>query len=188
VAIALISDIHGNAAALDAVLAELASFGIDDGLVLGDVAYGGDEPARVLDRLAELGWPVILGNTDQFVLDGRAPETAGRLADRHLEQIRAFHATYERDGVLAFHGSPRSYDDILFPDTDDLSPWQVGGYELLVGGHTHFQWTTRVGDAVYANPGSVGAAVYRWNDRRLLPHAEYAVLDGHSVEFRRCAY
>jgi predicted phosphodiesterase len=199
VPLALISDIHGNATALDAVVAELASFGIDDGLVLGDVAQGGDEPRAVLDRLAELGWPVILGNADSWLLDesvevtdpaaiAKRGWTLEQLDERHLDQIRAFHPTYERDGVLAFHGSPRNYDDILFPDTEDVSPWQVEGFDLLVGGHTHFQWTARVGDAVYANPGSVGVPVYRWNDRRPLPHAEYAILDGRSVEFRRCVY
>ena len=66
---ALISDIHGNARALDAVLAELERFGIDDGIVLGDVAQGGDEPAAVLDRLADLGWPVVLGNADHLLLE-----------------------------------------------------------------------------------------------------------------------
>ena len=197
--IALISDIHGNATALDAVLAELTSFGIDDGLVLGDAVQGGDEPRQVLDRLAELGWPVILGNADAWLLDASLEEATDeqlakrawqveQLDDGHLDQLRSFHATYERDGVLAFHGSPRSYDDILFPDTEDRSPWHVDGVDLLVGGHTHFQWTTRIGDAVYANPGSVGLPVYRWNDRRPLPHAEYAILDGRSVEFRRCVY
>lgn len=197
--IALISDIHGNAAALDAVLAELAAFGVDDGIVLGDVAQGGDAPAQVLDRLAELGWPVILGNADAWLLDAyvehaddpaqeRRAWTLEQLGERHLDQIRAFHPTYERDGLLAFHGSPRSYDDILFPDTEDLAPWDGTGADLLAGGHTHFQWTTRVGDTVYVNPGSVGVPVYRWNDRRPLPHAEYAILDGRSVEFRRCAY
>lgn len=196
---ALISDIHGNATALEAVLAELAAFGIDDGVVLGDVAQGGDDPAGVLDRLAELGWPVILGNADAWLLDesvevtdaaavAKRGWTLGQLEERHLAQIGAFHPTYERDGLLAFHGSPRDFDDILFPDTDDLSPWQVDGFDLLAGGHTHFQWTTRIGDAVYVNPGSVGVPVYRWNDRRPLPHAEYAIVDGRSVEFRRCVY
>ena len=61
-AFALISDIHGDAKAFDAVLADLARLGIDDAVVLGDVAQGGDDPAAVLDRLAELRWPVILGN------------------------------------------------------------------------------------------------------------------------------
>ncbi|MES1246839.1 MAG: metallophosphoesterase family protein [Actinomycetota bacterium] len=192
---ALISDIHGDAQALERVLDELASFGIDDGVVLGDVAQGGDEPAAVLDRLAGLGWPVILGNADAWLLDPyvehaddpqmeRRAWTLEQLDDRHLEQIRAFHPTYERDGLLAFHGSPRSFDDILFPDTADLGPWEGTGARLLAGGHTHFQWTRRVGDAVYVNPGSVGVPVYRWNDRRPLEHSEYGIVDGESIEFR----
>ena len=195
-AYALLSDIHGNAHALEAVLAELDAFGIDDGLVLGDVAQGGDEPAAVLDRLAGLGWPVILGNADAWLLDAgvedateeqvaRRDWTVSQLEPRHVEQIGAFHPTFARDGLLAFHGSPRTFDDILFPDTDDLAPWQVEGYRLLAGGHTHFQWTRRIGDAVYVNPGSVGLPVVRWNDRRPLEHAEYAIVDGDSVEFRR---
>jgi predicted phosphodiesterase len=187
--------------AFDAVLRELARFGVDDGVVLGDVAQGGDEPAAVLDRLAELGWPVILGNADHFLLEvptdtneeisaeqlERRLWSLSRLEERHLEQIRAFHPTYERDALLAFHGSPRNFEDILFPDTEDLSPWRVDGYALLAGGHTHFQWTTRIGDAIYVNPGSVGLPVYRWNDRRPLDHAEYAIVHGAGVEFRRCA-
>ena len=197
---ALISDIHGNARALEAVLAELAQLGIDDGIVLGDVAQGGDEPAAVLDRLAGLGWPVILGNADHLLLevpsetnDEISPEllarrewTLSQLDARHLDQIRAFHPTYERDNVLAFHGSPRHFEDVLLPDTEDASPWQDEGHALLVGGHTHFQWAKPLGEALYVNPGSVGLPVYRWNDRRPLDHAEYAIVHGDAVEFRRC--
>src|SRR4051795_10219164 len=164
---ALLSDIHGNMPAFDAVLRELARFGIDDAVVLGDVAQGGDEPAAVLDRLAQLGWPVILGNADHFLLEvpadtneeiskeqlARRSWSLSQLEDRHLEQIRAFHPTYARDRLLAFHGSPGNFEDILFPDTQDVSPWLVeDGPTLLAGGHTHFQWTTRIGHAVYVNP------------------------------------
>jgi len=197
---ALVSDIHGNARALEAVLAELERFGVDDGVVLGDVAQGGEEPAAVLDRLADLGWPVILGNADHFLLEvptdtneqiteeqlARRDLSLSQLDQRHLDQIRSFHPTYERYGLLAFHGSPRHFEDVLLPDTEDVSPWQVERGGLLAGGHTHFQWTTRIGDAVYVNPGSVGLSVYRWNDRRPLEHAEYAIVYGDAVEFRRC--
>ena len=197
---ALISDIHGNARALEAVLAELDHLGIDDGIVLGDVAQGGDEPTAVLDRLDRLGWPVILGNADHLLLEvpsetneeigpellARREWTLSQLDRRHLDQIRAFHPTYERDGVLAFHGSPRHFEDVLLPDTEDLTPWLVEGHALLVGGHTHFQWAKPLGEALYVNPGSVGLPVYRWNDRRPLDHAEYAVVHGDAVEFRRC--
>lgn len=198
---ALLADIHGNAQALEAVLAELDEFGVTDGIVLGDVAQGGDEPAAVLDRLAILGWPVILGNADHFLLEiptetneeiredqlARREWTLSQLEPRHLDQIRSFPRTYERDQLLAFHGSPRHFEDVLLPDTEDVSPWRVDGFRLLAGGHTHFQWTTRIDDAVYVNPGSVGIPVHRWNDRRPLKHAEYAIVDGISVEFRRAA-
>ena len=188
-AFALISDIHGDAKAFDAVLAELARLGIDDAIVLGDVAQGGDEPAAVLDRLAELGWPVILGNADHFLLeiprhtneditdaqlDRRAWSLAG-LEERHLQQIRAFHPTYTRDGLLAFHGSPRHFEDVLLPETTDVSPWEVDGYALLAGGHTHRQWTRAIGAATYVNPGAVMSAP-----------SEYAIVDGGAIEFRQC--
>jgi predicted phosphodiesterase len=188
-AFALISDIHGDATAFDAVLAELARDGIDDAVVLGDVAQGGDEPAAVLDRLAELGWPVILGNADHFLLEiptesneelseaqlARRGWSLAQLEERHLEQIRAFHPTYARDGLLAFHGSPRHFEDVLLPETKDVSPWQVDGYALLAGGHTHRQWTRQIGDALYVNPGAVMSSP-----------SEYAVVDEGSIEFRRC--
>jgi predicted phosphodiesterase len=190
VAFALISDIHGDAEAFDAVLAELARLGIDDAVVLGDVAQGGDEPAAVLDRLAELGWPVILGNADHFLLEipqetneeitgaqlaRRAWSLAG-LEPRHLDQIRAFHPTYARGDLLAFHGSPRSFEDVLLPETKDVSPWQVEGFALLAGGHTHRQWTQQIGDALYVNPGAVMSSP-----------SEYAVVaeDG-SIDFHTC--
>jgi predicted phosphodiesterase len=197
---ALLSDIHGNLRALETVLDELAQLGVDGGIVLGDVAQGGDEPAGVLDRLAELGWPVVLGNADAWLLDASLEEadeaalarrewSLAQLDERHLDQIRAFHPTHARDGLLAFHGSPRTFDDVLLPDTEDRSPWEVDGYALLAGGHTHFQWTTRIGEAVYVNPGSVGLPVYRWNDRRPVPGlTEYAIVHEQGVEFRHCGY
>jgi predicted phosphodiesterase len=170
---ALLSDIHGNMRAFEAVLAELARFEVVDAVVLGDVAQGGDEPAAVLDRLAELGWPVILGNADHFLLEipadpneelteeqlARRTWSLAQLDERHLEQIRGMHPTYARDGLLAFHGSPRNFEDILFPETDDLAPWLVDGYDLLAGGHTHVQWTTRIGTAVYVLARPLRASV-----------------------------
>jgi predicted phosphodiesterase len=187
---ALLSDIHGNLQGLQQVLDELGGLRIDDAVVLGDVAQGGDEPAGVLDRLAELGWPVILGNADHFLLEvptesneeiteeqlARREWSLAQLGPRHLEQIRAFHPTYERDGLLAFHGSPRHFEEVLLPDTADDAPWQVPGYELLAGGHTHTQWTRRIGEALYVNPGAI-----------MSTPPQFAIVDGRSVEFRRCA-
>src|SRR3954454_1198149 len=69
VPLALVSDIHGNDTALTAVVAALERDGIERVVCPGDAVRGGDEPREVLDRLAALGWPVILGNSDDFLLE-----------------------------------------------------------------------------------------------------------------------
>jgi predicted phosphodiesterase len=191
VPLGLVSDIHGNDRALAAVVEELGRLGVDDVVCLGDAVQGGDEPREVLDRLAALGWPVVLGNADDFLLelsdDSPEPITEAQLEKRrwtleqldpaHLEQIRSFAPTLEVDNLLAFHGSPRSYDDVLLPESEDDDAWRVDGFEILAGGHTHMQWTRIIGGALYVNPGAV-----------MSQPAEFAVLTGRSVEFHRCAY
>jgi predicted phosphodiesterase len=208
VALALVSDIHGNDTALAAVVAELERLEVGRVVCLGDVAQRGDQPAEVLDRLAALGWPVILGNADDFLLEVRddSPEeiteaqlerrawTLSQLESRHLEQIRSFVPTLdlELDGGLtlrAFHGSPQSYDDILLPETPDAHAeqrWGGSGVDLLAGGHTHLQWTRTIDGALYVNPGSVGFAYDRFDDDpQPVNVAEFAIVTGGSVEFRR---
>jgi predicted phosphodiesterase len=191
VPLALVSDIHGNDRAFTAVVAELDRLGVDDAVCLGDAVQGGDEPCQVLDRLAGLGWPVVLGNADDFLLDVRAespePITEAQLEKRawtleqldagHLAQIRSFQPTVELGPLLAFHGSPRSYDDVLLPETGDDSAWRVAGFDVLAGGHTHVQWTRIVGDALYVNPGAV-----------MSQPAEFAVLTERSVSFHHAAW
>ena len=78
--LALVSDIHGNDTALAAVVAELERLGIERVVCLGDAVQGGSQPREVLDRLAALGWPVILGNADDFLLE--IPATRPRRSPR----------------------------------------------------------------------------------------------------------
>jgi putative phosphoesterase len=191
VPLGLVSDIHGNDRALEAVVAELARREVEEVVCLGDAVQGGDEPREVLERLESLGWQVILGNADDFLLEvpPDSPEpltpqhlekrewTLGQLEERHLEQIRAFPRTLRLGRLLAFHGSPRSYDDILLPDSEDDAAWHVEDVDVLAGGHTHRQWARVVGGALYVNPGAV-----------MSEPAEFALLTGRSVEFCRCAY
>ena len=208
--LALVSDIHGNDVALAAVVVELERLGIERVVCLGDVAQGGPEPAGALDRLAALRWPVILGNADAFLLDvpaeSREPITEAQLERRewtlnqltpaHLDQIRTFVPTLdvEVDGVTlrAFHGSPRSYDDVVLPETTDAQAERMlggSGVDLLAGGHTHLQWVRYVDGALYVNPGSVGLAHDGFDDEPVpATVAEYAVVTGGSVEFRRIAW
>ena len=192
--LALVSDVHGNDDAFAAVVAELAQLGVEQAVCLGDMVQGGDQPREVLDRLTELGWPVILGNADDFLLEvpDDSPEeitprqlekrdwTLAQLDHSYLDQIRTFSLTLELGSLLAFHGSPRSYDDVLLPESDDDGPWQVAGFDVLAGGHTHLQWTRTIGGALYVNPGSVGVS-----DDGL---AQFAILTGTSVAFKRIAW
>ena len=195
--LALVSDIHGSDDALAGVVAELEQLGIDRAVCLGDAVQGGDQPREVLDRLAVLAWPIVLGNADAFLLevpsDSPEPLTQGHLDKRewtlaqlepsHLDQIRSFVPTLDveiDDGVTlrAFHGSPHSYDDVLLPDTPDAHVERLlggSGVDVLAGGHTHMQWTRYVDGALFVNPGSVR------------DNGAYAIITGGSVEFRRAA-
>ena len=180
---------------------------------LGDVVQGGSEPAQTLDRLAALGCETVLGNADAFLLEVPvdSPEpvterqlevrewTLSQLGSSHLEQIRAFTPVVHREldgaSLLLFHGSPRSYDDVLLPELggEALDPFLGHDAALLAGGHTHLQWSRRIGDALYVNPGSVGISYDRHADPPVLrPLAEWAlvtVTDGAvGVEFRQVAY
>src|SRR5258708_17029716 len=75
--IAIVSDVHGNLLALEAVLAALAGVRPDMVVHGGDLALAGPRPAEVVDRLRELGWPGVLGNTDAVLAGEEAiPEPA----------------------------------------------------------------------------------------------------------------
>jgi predicted phosphodiesterase len=211
---ALVSDVHGNALALEAVLADLDREPVDQVVALGDMAQGGPQPAEVVDRVAALGWPVVLGNADAFLLDADAGAeeatesqlearawSVERLGAERLETIRGFAPTVEADlggghTLLAFHGSPGSYDDFLFPATPEGVFRALLGdarASVLAGGHIHLQFLRRVGDAIFVNPGSVGLSYdheQAGEEFRADPWAAYAVIEaggsgGLEVAFRR---
>src|SRR5438128_7978937 len=66
---AVVSDLHGNLTALDAVTADLARRGVREVVHGGDLALIGARPASVVDRVRDLGWPGVLGNTDELLFD-----------------------------------------------------------------------------------------------------------------------
>jgi predicted phosphodiesterase len=211
--LALISDQHGNDIALRAALEDVDRLEVEEIVCLGDVVQGGAQPAETIDRLAVHAVETVLGNADAFLLEvpTDSPEpvterqlevrewTLSRLRPDQLERIREFKPVVRRelDGVplLLFHGSPRSYDDVLLPELagDALEPFLGHDAALLAGGHTHLQWTRRIGDALYVNPGSVGISYDRHQDpptlRALAEWALVTVADGSvGVEFRQVPY
>jgi predicted phosphodiesterase len=214
VRVGLISDVHGNLLALEAVLAELERENVDSLVCLGDVAVG-PQPAEALARVRELGCPVVLGNWDAAFLEGVPPgedETSAIVNEIHAwwseqlgsadrDYLQTFVPQLELDlgGVpaLCYHGSPRSYDDWIFATTPDgeLEPMFGPGHRpLLIGGHTHVQMLRRWDRATIVNPGSVGLPFLAWwPDRvRIAPWAEYAILTGEEgrlrVDLRRTTY
>src|SRR3954454_6608873 len=199
---ALISDVHGNGIALDAVLADLEREPVDQVVCLGDMIQGGSQPAEVVRRLRGLASPVVLWNADAFLLDpdaGEEAKTERQLAVREwtLAQIgddgAAFIETFRPpldvslgDGreLLAFHGSPASFDDILLPHLEEDGFRRLLGppaADVLAGGHVHLQWLRRYGDSTFLNPGSVGLAYDHAqdddDDLRVDAMAEYARLN-----------
>ena len=93
--IAIISDVHGNVAALDAVLADAAARTVDQIVNLGDICSGGLFPAKTADRLMPLGLPTIRGNHERQVLD--QPVELMGLSDRHAaENLRADQLAWAR--------------------------------------------------------------------------------------------
>jgi predicted phosphodiesterase len=214
VRLALLSDQHGNDVAFRAAVEDVEWLGVEEIVCLGDVVQGGTEPAQTLDRLAALGCETVLGNADAFLLEVPAdsPEevtarqlevrewTLSQLGAAHLAQIRSFAPVVHREldavSLLLFHGSPRSYDDVLLPELggEALEPFLGHDAALLAGGHTHLQWTCRIGDALYVNPGSVGISYDRFapDPPPLRPVAEWAlvtVTNGTvAVEFRQVPY
>jgi len=182
--IGVISDIHGNCVALDAVLADLRARALDQVVCLGDAIQGGPQPEETVARLRELACPVVMGNADAWLLTGQdtsPSETTterqravrgwslARLTDADRAFIAAFAPTVTLDlGVRrlrCFHGSPTSFDDIILPETAHDEALRLLGLDgdaetrnadILAGGHTHTQQVRRLGQGFFFNPGSVG--------------------------------
>jgi putative phosphoesterase len=211
--LALVSDQHANDVAFSAALEDVERLEVEEIVCLGDCVQGGSQPAETLDRLAALGCETVLGNADALLLEvpTDSPEliterllevrewTLAQLDASHLEQIRSFAPVVRREvegaSLLFFHGSPHSYDDVLLPEPGGaaLEPFLAQDAALLAGGHTHLQWTRRIGDALYVNPGSIGISWDRHTDPPVVsPLAEWALVtveDGVvAVEFRQVRY
>lgn len=221
--IAIFSDIHGNCVALDAVLTDLQSQSIDQMICLGDAIQGGPQPAQVVARLRHLACPVVMGNADAWLLTGEetGDEHFSSERLRQMNEVRlwslaqlssadqafiaAFQPTVELalpDGrhLLAYHGSPKSFDDVILPDIaqEKLAAYLAGHTaDFYCGGHTHVQFVRRIGAGgqIHFNPGSVGLAYSHHQPEtgfRVDPWAEYAILTVSArqcaLEFRRVAF
>jgi predicted phosphodiesterase len=194
VRVAALYDIHGNAPALEAALADVPD---DAGVVIGGDIASGYEPVRTLELLDALGerahW--IRGNADraQHETEGVWPrrrvwtnERIGAERAAWLEGLpEAVTLDVEGLGATLFcHGSPRSDEESITRVTSDLRLATIlAGVEekTIVCGHTHQQFDRRLGELRVVNAGSVGMP---YEGR---PGA-YWVLLGPDVEHRRSDY
>ena len=191
--VGLVSDVHGNQVALEAVLADMPA--VDALACAGDVVGYNPWPAECVDALRDRDVPTVMGNHDLAVVErssfrfNELARAGVKHAQRELdeEQRRWLESlpTERRafDGrVKLVHGHPDDPNRYTYPE--EFSPRLLGEEDVLVMGHTHVQHAERYGDGIVVNPGSVGQP--RDGD----PRAAYAVVDleAMTVDTHRVAY
>jgi putative phosphoesterase len=165
--VAALYDIHGNLAALDAVLAEVP----DDATIVvgGDICAGGEHPSETLARLRGLGDRVawVRGNADRELHpgeEGLAPadfleQARSQLSEEEIEFLHELAEAQVIGDVLYCHASPRNDLDIFTERTpEDRIAFLFEGLDMstVVCGHTHTQYERAVGGVRVVNAGSVG--------------------------------
>jgi len=201
--IAVLSDIHGNIRALDAVLGDIRVRGIEQIVNLGDCLYGPFDPIPVADRLRAADWPAVSGNEDRMLVAANwqqvsrtAQFTIEQLTDKRIEWLAQLPKTLVLDnGILACHGTPTddtqyllhrpTEEGTMHPATDVEIVERLGPTDapLLLCGHDHMPRIVRLEDGqTVINPGSVGCPAYTDDTpiphqvENSSPHARYAIV------------
>ncbi|WP_217913062.1 metallophosphoesterase family protein [Miltoncostaea marina] len=179
--LALMGDVHANAAALRAVLAAIEGAGMRRGVCTGDLVMRGDRPEECVDLVRRLGWPCVMGNTDRKVATrqrrppdhpkaqrvGSRPWTTNQLSEPSLAYLADLPmvARLEVRGalVVVMHGSPTDPREAIDGDTPgrDLRRLarDLGRPACVVSGHTHVPLVRDEAGCLFVNPGAVGEAL-----------------------------
>ncbi|RTL40504.1 MAG: metallophosphoesterase [Burkholderiales bacterium] len=201
--LALVSDIHGNLPALEAVAADIRRQGVDQVICLGDNLSGPLLPRETAQWLMASGWPVLAGNHERQVLDW-TPEAGGAsdgfaraaLGTAELDWLRGLQPVWAwAPDVLLCHGTPRRDDEhfletpqagaLRLATTAELAERLSGRTEALVAcGHSHLPRMVRTAASqLLINAGSVGLQAYvddepeRYVVERGTPDAVYAIVE-----------
>ncbi len=197
---ALISDVHGNRWALEAVLDDIDRVGVSDVLNLGDCLYGPLDPRGTAEILVPRSFATVRGNQDRVVVDENAVDSStlafvrGQLTTSHLEWLRGLRSEFILDNVFLCHGSPGSDSSYLlwhvgesgaFPRSslDVAANLPQSPCELFLCGHDHVPGVVQLSDGcLVINPGSVGLPAYSDDSpfphvmQTGTPHARYSVI------------
>ncbi|WP_380873831.1 DNA methylase [Sphingomonas sp. DBB INV C78] len=211
--LAVLSDIHGNLPALEAVIADAEGRGCDSFVNLGDSLSGPLWPRETADRLMALGWPTLAGNHERQLLttpvERMIPSDSyaiAELAPHHLEWLASLPQTIAwSDDLFLCHGTPDSdityfLEDVgeegAYPASLDAMRKRTGGRPepMILCGHTHIPRVLWLDGQIIANPGSVGLPAYS-DDRPLphvmetgTPHARYAIVENGEVDLIEVLY
>ncbi|GGC84710.1 serine/threonine protein phosphatase [Thalassobacillus devorans] len=178
--LAFLSDIHGNARALEAVLEDIEKRNVDQLFVLGDIAYRGLEPERSVELVRGLDSQVIKGNADEWIVrgvqDGEVPdkviegmnqERAWAHANMTSESVnylnelpREITEEYKGINIHGFHATPADLFEVVLPDAtedemkDRLMVNQLA--DVYIYGHIHKPYIRYINGKMVVNTGSVG--------------------------------
>ena len=205
--IAIVSDIHGNLTAFEAVLADLRQTSPDLIFHGGDLPHGGSSPATIVDRIRDLGWQGVLGNTDEMLFDpgslaafaGQLPQlktmfdaieemaaaTRETLGDERIEWLRGLPRKQVHGSMTLVHASPESTWRAPAPEASDAELEKVYrplGTPIAVYGHIHRSFVRSLQSLTVVNTGSVSMS-YDGD-----PRAAYLLLDDGAPTIRRVEY
>jgi putative phosphoesterase len=205
--IAIVSDIHGNRTAFEAILTDLRETVPDLILHGGDLAASGASPAEIVDRIRNLGWQGVAGNTDEMLwmpeslkaMADRSPEvrplfaaieeiataTSEALGEERVTWLRSLPRAQTHGSMTLVHASPESLWTAPAADATDgelESVYGPLGQAVAIYGHIHRPYVRNLAGMIVANTGSVSLSYD--GDRR----ASYLLLDDLKPTIRRVEY
>jgi putative phosphoesterase len=205
--VAIISDIHGNRTAFEAVLADLRETSPDLILHGGDLADAGSSPVEIVDRIRDLGWPGVVGNTDEILfqpqsltdfantspamkpllatIEQMAAATRSLLGEERLAWLAGLPRRQIRESIALVHASPESPwrgPQHTATDAELESAFSSLNRPVAVYAHIHRPLVRRLPQMTVVNTGSVGLS-YDGNHR-----ASYLLLDDSEPSIRRVDY
>jgi len=208
VRIAVVADIHGNLAALEAILADMKVTSPDAVFHGGDLVANGSRPVEVLDRIRELGWEGVVGNTDEMLwrperlrefkpanpriqrlfeilFNVTGPATRKALGEERMNWLRKLPTVLRLGDLAILHAAPGDLWRAPLAKCSDeemLATYSSLGAKFVVYGHIHAAFVRKLPRFTVAN---TGAASLSYDGD---PRASYLLLENGEFTHRRAAY